>query len=127
MWTYNQAVKPPAPFIDLLIRHPFDLNRKAIIVAKIDTAADISTIPLPLLNQLELPIAKKLIARGYNNVSTTIYAYSAHLEVAKTLFEDTRVIVTPKDYAVLGRDILNHFYIHLNGPDLTFNLSLTPL
>ncbi len=31
------------------------------------------------------------------------------------------------DYLWHGRDVLNHFYIHLNVPTLTFVLSLTPI
>ena len=36
------------------------------------------------------------------------------------------MIKIPDDYALVGRDILNHFYTHLNRPDLTFDLRLAP-
>jgi len=35
------------------------------------------------------------------------------------------VIVIAEPYALLGRDVLNYFYARLNGPDLTFDLSLS--
>ncbi len=127
MWTYNQAVRPPAPFINVLLNHPEIPSRTANIQAKIDTAADVSAIPATLVTQLELPIAKKLIVRGYDNVPTTMFAYSIHVEVAQVRFKSLRVITTPRTYVLLGRDILNHLYIHLHGPNLTFDISLTPI
>jgi len=37
------------------------------------------------------------------------------------------VIAIPKDHVLLGRDVLNHFYVKLNGPELTFDFSPSPL
>lgn len=31
------------------------------------------------------------------------------------------------DFVVLGRDMLNDFYLLLSGPELTFDLSASPL
>jgi len=42
--------------------------------------------------------------------------YLGHLEV----------ISIPETYVLLGRDVLNRFYIRLNGPDLTFDMSTSP-
>ena len=38
---------------------------------------------------------------------------------------DMEVIVITEPHALLGRDVLNYFYTRLNGPDLTFDLSLS--
>ncbi len=127
MWTYDQELRPPAPFIDIVVRHPKYSAQAAQIRAKIDTAADISVIPITLVAQLGLPIASKLIVKGYDNVPTPISTYSIFLEVANVRFNTLEVIVSSRSYVLLGRDVLNHFYIHLNGPKLTFDLSLTPI
>jgi hypothetical protein len=37
-----------------------------------------------------------------------------------------KVVATDFDFAVVGRDVLNRFYMLLNGPELTFDLSQTP-
>jgi hypothetical protein len=127
MQTYGQTVQPPALFIDIIVRHPEDSAQIAHISAKIDTAADISAIPTSVIAQLGLPITKKLRVKGYDDVPITVFTYSALLEVDQAHFDSLRVIATAKAYALLGRDVLNHFYLHLDGPELTFDLSLTPI
>jgi hypothetical protein len=126
MWTYDQDVQPPVPFIDVVIGRSED-SEKVTIRAKIDTAADVSAIPTKVIEQLGLPIAKKLIVKGYDDIPTPVFTYNILLEVAQVQFGNLRVIATPRAYVILGRDVLNHFYIHLNGPELTFDLSVTPI
>ena len=48
MWTYNQNVKPPAPFIDIIISHVENSEQTAQVRAKIDSGADITAIPISL-------------------------------------------------------------------------------
>jgi hypothetical protein len=127
MWPYNREVEPPAPFLDIIVRHPENTMLLAQTPAKIDTAADVSAIPISLVNQLELPITRKLIVEGYDGVSASVLTYGVVFEVAQARFKGLRVIAFHEAYALLGRDILNHFYICFYGPELTFNLSLTPL
>jgi hypothetical protein len=127
MWTYNQEIDPPAPFIEIAIHHPENLEQVARLQAKIDTGADISAIPAPLVSQLRLSVASKIMIEGYNGVAATMPSYNVLVEVAGIRFKNCEVIDFPDPYVLLGRDILNHFYVQLNGPELTFSLSLTPL
>lgn len=126
MWVYNREVDPPAPFVEVIIQHPENLELSTRLQAKIDTGADISAIPTSLVSQLQLPVASKMLVEGYDGVSATVSSYSALFEIADTRFENWEVIVFPDNYILLGRDILNYFYIQLNGPELTFKLGLTP-
>jgi hypothetical protein len=126
MWSYDRGVDPPAPFLDIIVRHPDELGLTVNILAKIDTAADVSAIPAPLVDQLGLPMTRKLLVEGYDGVPAQVLTYGAVFEVAQARFKGLRVIAYPEGYVLLGRDILNYFYIQLNGPDLTFDLSLTP-
>jgi hypothetical protein len=75
MWPYDQEVQPPAPFLDVVVRHPEDLILEARIQAKIDTAADISAVPTTLVTQLGLPIVSKLVIEGYDGVPATVSTY----------------------------------------------------
>jgi predicted aspartyl protease len=127
MWNYNQEEQPPAPFLDVVVYHPEDTTHAVRIQAKIDTGADISAIPATLVAQLGLPIASKMVVEDYNGVSTTVSTYSVLIEVTQSRFRSREIISIPEAYVLLGRDVLNHFYIHLNGPELTFDLSETPI
>jgi len=118
--------RPPAPFLEIIVRHPGEPTLAVNILAKIDTAADVSAIPAMLVNQLGLPITRKLLVEGYEGVPALVITYGVVFEVAQARFKGLRVVAFPDDYVLLGRDILNYFYVQLNGPKLTFNLSLTP-
>jgi hypothetical protein len=126
MWAYNREVDPPGPFVEIVIHHAANLEQFIRIQAKIDTGADVSAIPANLVPQLQLPVASKLLIEGYDGVSVTVLTYSVMFEIADIRFDNWEVIAFPYDYGLLGRDILNSFYIQLNGPDLAFKLSLTP-
>jgi hypothetical protein len=45
MWAYDQGEEPPAPYLDMVIRHPDDATKTLHLRAKVDTGADISAIP----------------------------------------------------------------------------------
>lgn len=126
MWSYNQEIDPPAPFLELIVRHPEEPTLAINILAKIDTAADISAIPASLVNQLRLPPTRKLLVEGHEGVPAFVVTYGAIFEVAQARFKGLRVVAFPDDYVLLGRDILNYLYVQLNGPDLTFKVSLKP-
>jgi hypothetical protein len=127
MWTYNQEEQPPAPFLNMVVHHPEDTAQAVRTQAKLDTGADISAIPTTLIAKLGLPIASKMTVEGYDGLATTVSTYSVLIEVAQTHFRIQEVISIPGSYALLGCDVLNYFYLHLNGPELTFDLSETPL
>ncbi|HUV91112.1 MAG TPA: aspartyl protease family protein [Anaerolineae bacterium] len=93
--------------------------------AKLDTGADISAIPVSLLEELNLLPESQLLIEGYDLRRVTLPTYYIALVVAQVRFRRLEVIAFPEDYILLGRDVLNHFYARLNGPKLTFDLSLT--
>ena len=126
MWPYNQQLEPPAPFLDVVIRHPHSPDQMHRVTAKVDTGADLSAIPQAVATELGLLPAQTIVAESFDGVRTRIETYAVIMEVAQARFRYIEVILIPDDHALIGRDILNHFYAHLNGPDLTFDLSLSP-
>jgi predicted aspartyl protease len=126
MWRYNQTAEPPAPFLDLVLRHPEKSTQSVPITAKVDTGADISAIPESVIAQLELPMTGKLIVQGYDGRLLDVSTYAAHIEIDSARFKVYEVVATHEPYALLGRDILNYFYVRLNGPELTLDVSLKP-
>lgn len=126
MWLYDQSVQPPAPFLDVLIRHPRVSDRVQRVPAKLDTGADLTAIPEAVADDLELLAARTILAEAYDGTRSSLRTYLIILEVAQARFRHLEVILAPETYVLLGRDVLNHFYTHLNGPDFTFDLRLSP-
>lgn len=127
MWSYSQTEQPPAPFLVLSVVHPGDDTKTFQIDAKIDTGADISALPASILGELGLPMVSKLMIEGYDGALATVSTYAALLEVGTVRFRVQEIIAIPESYALLGRDVLNHFYLYLRGPDLTLEVSVHPL
>jgi len=126
MWSYDQAAEPPAPFLDVLIRHPWATETSRLARAKLDTGADLSAIPYTVADELGLLPARTILAETYDGIQTSVRTFFITLEAAQARFRRLEVILIPEEYVLLGRDVLNHFYAHLNGPDLTFDLRLSP-
>jgi len=126
MWSYNPTVSPPAPFLDVLLRSFVDVTLALTAPAKIDTGADITAIPETTIEQLRLRPRSEISVAGYDDRMITVHTYFVILEMAQARFRPIEVVTTPAPYVLLGRDVLNYFYTRLNGPDLTFDLSLSP-
>jgi hypothetical protein len=126
MWAYNRNEHPPFPVLDITLYHPEDSTRTIHIAGKLDTGADISALPATVIEQLGLPVTSKLLVEGYDGNPATVSAYGVVLEIAAVRFSVQEVLAIPAANGLLGRDVLNSFYVYLNGPDLTFDLSLTP-
>lgn len=126
MWPYNHQIEPPGPFLEIIIRHPRLPAKFQVVSAKLDTGADISAIPQRMVDELALLPVRTLLVEGYDGGQTAIDTYAVTIEAAKARFRQTEAILVPEEHALLGRDLLNFFYIQLNGPTLTFDLRLAP-
>ena len=126
MWPYDQSVHPLAPFLDIVLHHPANPQVTQSFPAKVDTGADISAIPLSIVDEFNLSRASTIPVEGYDGQLSTVPTYAIGLYIADTYFGHLEVISIPETYVLLGRDVLNRFYIPLNGPDLTFHMGTSP-
>lgn len=127
MWAYDQSIEPPAPSLEVLIRHIWTKDRFYTVSARLDTGADISAIPQFIAEALELQPTRTIVTEAYDGAQTSVNTYVVTLEVAQARFPQLETILIPEPYALLGRNILNYFYTTLNGPALNFSLSLHPI
>jgi len=101
---------------------PSQPDRRRSLLAKLDTAADITAIPFTVILQLEMKTASEIEVAGYDSPSTTVSTHLAGSELPNARIRRIEVIPISEDYVLLGRDVLNLFHITLDGPDLTFEL-----
>jgi hypothetical protein len=124
MIPYNRDIEPPAPFLDVAVEHPTTGQRLAL-PAKLDPGADISAIPATAVEQLRLLPVRSIPIEGYDSKPVHAPTYAVALDVEHARFR-MEVIAISESYVLLGPDVLNYFYARLNGPDLTFDLGLSP-
>ncbi len=126
MWSYDHTVEPPTPFLDVLVHPPERAIVAQSIRAKLDTGADVSAIPDSLVEALDLRPEGQILIEGYDLRLLTLRTYYVALVMARVRFQRLEVITFPEEYVLIGRDVLNHFYARLNGPELTFELDTAP-
>jgi hypothetical protein len=126
-YPYDEAFSPPAPLLPIEIFVPEEPQQRAQVDAKLDTAADISAIPSRIVNEWDLEPVSEIMVVGYDAETEVLPTYTVGLELPHARIRHIEVLVIPEPYALLGRDVLNHFYVNLSGPELTFAVALSPL
>mgnify|MGYP001615752373 CR=1 FL=1 len=115
-YPYSNAHRPPAPVLEATIAHPGVSEASAILIAKVDTGADITTIPQTIFLQLQIPPCREVLAVGYNGEETRQWTYLVHLSIAGNTYAYHEVMATSGDQSLIGRDILNRWVVTLDGP-----------
>ena len=124
-YSYSEAFSPPAPVLSLEAFVPEEPWQRCQADAKLDTAADISAIPFKLVDDLELEAVSEVVISGYDAETALLPTYTIGLELPEARIRRVEVIAIPESYVLLGRDVLNHFFVNLNGPELTFEVGLS--
>lgn len=122
MLPYDRAFSPPAPVITVEVFKTLQPEQRQTVPAKLDTAADISAVPLRVIQQLALKSDGEIELAGYDNVPASVSTYLVGLELPNARIRRIDVVPIAENYALLGRDVLNLFHITLNGPELDFDL-----
>ncbi len=124
-YAYNRQVTPPAPFVHVSVRAPYDGSAGVEIPGQLDIGADVAVIPSSLIDALKLMPLDSILAVGFGGQVLTVPTYLVELCIRGLSPVTIKVIASPDEerYALLGRDLLNRFRISLDGPNLAVELS----
>jgi hypothetical protein len=121
MYRYDSSVDPPAAHLPVQVTNP-DTGASIRLLAKIDSGAAISVLPQTAILDLALEPMGDVLASGYDNQVALLPTYSVTFGVTSYTVQDVEVTASLRKDVLLGRDVLNHFILTLNGKDLTFDL-----
>lgn len=117
-YEYDRTYNGPAlPVVDLEVyragnRH----NGITISHALLDSGADATMIPLRVLQQVKAQKVDWTRVRGVHGPSYVVEIYEVDLKLGVDLVPSLFVVADKfNSDAVIGRDLLNHFIVTLNG------------
>lgn len=118
MYTYDYdfTYNPSIPVIEVEIT-PFQQSTATTsLTAMLDSGSDGTLIPLPALQRIKARRVDRIAMRSITNVRTSVDVYEVSLRVGPHTFHKVRVVADRHNsIMILGRDILNHLVITLNG------------
>jgi hypothetical protein len=123
-YNYNRSVSPPAPFINVRILSRDGLRTSTSWPAQFDTGADRTVVPLPLIEELNATPDGEFPVMGLGGVKVQLPSFFLSVAVHdKTSIEVEAVASPDEPHILLGRDVLNHFRILLDGPGLVLEIN----
>lgn len=121
MPAYDTRMTPPAAFVDIQVTNPAT-GASQQVRAKLDTGAAGTVLPDVVVAALGLRPEGEALCYGYDRVPVWRPTYYVAIELAGYRIPIVEVVASPREDALLGRDVLNHFVITFNGKALTFEL-----
>ena len=121
----DTAYMPAAPVVPVAIAAADRDPTIGPVMALVDTGADGTLIPADLITRLGVPVEYNTNVRGHVSAATQ----RAAVHVVDLLIGDARVpaieVVSDEwgSDVILGRNVLNRFQIHLDGPAQTTELA----
>jgi Aspartyl protease len=109
---------PPAPIARVLVRHPERDQSVGDVPMLIDSGADATLLPRSVATSLRLEgTGERYQLAGFDGTISESEAVLACLVFLRTNFRG-RYLLVDAEVGVLGRDILNHVRLLLDGPAL---------
>jgi len=122
-YNYNRQLTPPAPFVHVRASAPASGKAVEQIAAQLDSAADRSVIPWSVVEALQLPQLDELPALGFGGHLLSVPTFLVQLTVRSCTPITVEAFASREEpYVLLGRDVLNHFRVLLDGPNLVLEM-----
>jgi hypothetical protein len=122
MPAYDSSLfNPPAPVATVTLRDLAKGNTKDDVLMLIDIGADISLVPQTSIDVLGSNIdpLESYELRGFDGKTSVAQSVQLELVFLGRTFRG-RFLISNSEYGILGRDVLNHLVIRLDGPGLNW-------
>ncbi len=107
----------PSPEVSIQVCNPLNDSLKSNVSAIVDTGAFMTCLPQSIIQQLgKLPYSQ-IGVQGPIGKPVNRKTYHVHIKIAEHVDQVVEVLAIPREYALIGRDILNRHKVVLDGPD----------
>jgi len=116
-YAYSGHYDPAAPAVEIEVRGP-GLNSKVMrLTALIDSGADATMLPIQVLRAVGAKHVETRYIRGVTGARQLAETYLALIQIGPHTVPTTNAIaLTRAEGVILGRDVLNHLVVILDGP-----------
>jgi predicted aspartyl protease len=116
-YQYVANFSPPAPFVQITLRSPTGGNVAGVIPGQIDSAADRTVIPGRFVDELQLASVRQILVEGLGGAVHSLDAYIVLIQIHDLQPIAVEIVAhAGESFVLLGRDVLNHLRIVLDGP-----------
>jgi hypothetical protein len=118
---------PPAPVALVSVRHPTSGQIASEIPMLIDTGADVSLLPRAAAEKIGLVIDAQsgYELSGFDGNKSLAPSAEAHMLFLSRTFRG-RYLLIQQEWGIIGRDILNHVSLLLDGVHLSWQDANAP-
>ena len=117
---YDARFAPPAPVAAINLRSIDRRKRVSNVAMFIDSGADVTFLPASAVNQLGLPNQGDREVTAFDGSESVAGSVECELLFLGQVYRGVYLIVDDQ-YGLLGRDVLNHVSLLLDGPGLTWH------
>lgn len=122
MYRYDTRFTPPAPVLPVFISSPSGSSQFQV-EAMVDTGTEITVIPSAAARTLSLQPAYVVRARVFGGRPREAAVFAASVSLESGARQMVGVLVWDEWFALLGRDIINHWSLTLDGPGLSLTVA----
>ena len=108
---------PPAPVARVMLRNPHSGATVSDVLLLVDTGADITLLPRTAVEPLGVPLlaGQQYELMGFDGSTSFALVVMLDLLFLQRAFRG-RYLLTEEERGIMGRDILNHVMMLLDGP-----------
>jgi predicted aspartyl protease len=108
---------PPAPVARVMLRNPHSRATVSDVLLLVDTGADITLLPRTAVEQLGVPLVagQQYELMGFDGSTSFAPVMILDLLFLRRAFRG-QYLLTEEERGIMGRDILNHVIVLLDGP-----------
>jgi predicted aspartyl protease len=129
IYTFDYDAKYPfgaaMPMVEIQIRPVGKYDGRVSIQAVVDSGADATILPFHYLETANVDKVGRARMRWGNHIGQTYDVYLAVVEIGTLQFPGIRILADKRyNDPILGRNVLNHMVLTLNGPAHVVEISI---
>ena len=117
---HSKEESPSSFVLDLIVWNIFDKSSK--MRGKINTGASHTVASDHLVVDLSLRATGKIVIRTATGMESRHYTYFVDVRICDVRFDQLKVIAMPREYVLLGRDLINLWRLDIDGESETYSI-----